>query len=401
MKTANIYRVALALIITTSFTSGALATDLGSTNYKIVGATTSAGGGLLDSVSGSYSLMNSLGNISADPREYSTNYRLQQDPSSNFLAAQPTVKCFETTTNGTTSCESGPAELLSGGMVAICGTGGCYNKARFELTPNSNPSDTLYTIAISTDNFANDIKYVDGATFLPESTSNHNINDFRTETYWEDETFNILGLAANTTYYIRISALSGDFTQSDYSISANTTTGSGNIFFDIDIAPTSGTTTETSSPYTISFTGNDDLMAGAAATTAPSLVWLDISSNSTGGVAVIQLGKNGGLYSATTTQTITSADANLDAVAEGFGLQSYYVDNDTSTYLGDLTAESNYAGSVNTVGAVEATANKIYDGDGPIQNGRIAMYLKARASTSRTPATDYSEEIYFILVPRY
>ena len=401
MKTANIYRVALALIITTSFTSGALATDLGSTNYKIVGATTSTGGGLLDSVSGNYSLMNSLGNISADPRVYSTNYRLQQDPSSNFIAAQPSVKCFETTTNGSTSCESGPAELLPGGMVAICGTGGCYNKARFELTPNGNPSDTLYAVALSTDNFTNDIKYIDGATFLPESATNHNINDFRTETYWETEVFNIQGLMASTLYYVRISALSGDFTQSDYSTAASTTTGAGNIFFDIDIAPTSGTTTETSSPYTISFTGTDDLMAGAAATTAPSLVWLDISSNSVGGVAVIQLGKNGGLYSTTTTQTITSADADLDTVNEGFGLQSYYIDNDTSAYLGDLTAESNYGGSINTVGAVETSANKIYDGDGPIQNGRVAMYLKARAATSITPATDYSEEIYFILVPRY
>ena len=401
MKTANISKIALALIVTTSMASGALATDLGSTNYKIVGATTSTGGGLLDSVSGNYSLMNSLGNISADPRVYSTNYRLQQDPSSNFIAAQPSVKCFETTTNGSTSCESGPAELLSGGMVAICGAGGCYNKARFELTPNGNPSDTLYAIAISTDNFTNDIKYIDGTTFEPESAANHNINDFRTESYWETEVFNIQGLIANTLYYIRISALSGDFTQSDYSIASSATTGTGNIFFDIDIAPTSGTATETSSPYTISFTGNDDLMAGAAATTAPNLVWLDISSNSEGGVAVVQFGKNGGLRSATTTQAITSADANLDTVTEGFGLQSYYIHNDTSGYLGDLTAESNYAGNINTVGAVETTANKIYDGDGPIQNGRVAMYLKARASTSRTPATDYSEEIYFILVPRY
>jgi hypothetical protein len=401
MKAANICRIAMTIVTVTSLASGALATDLGSTNYKIVGATTSTGGGLLDSVSGNYSIMNSLGNISADPREYSTNYKLQQDPSSNFIAAQPAVKCFETTTDGTTNCESGPEELLSGGMAAICGIGGCYNKARFEITPNSNPSDTLYTIAISTDNFANDVKYIDGTTFMPESASNHNINDFRTETYWEDETFNILGLSINTTYYIRISALNGDFTQSDYSIPASTTTGSGSIFFDIDIAPTSGVTTETPAPYTISFTGNDDLMAGAAATTAPSLVWLDISSNSAGGVAVVQFGKYGGLYSATTMQTISSIDANLDSAAEGFGLQSYYIDNDTSAYLGNLAVESNYGGDINTVGAVETTANKIYDGDGPIQNGRVALYLKAKASTSKTPATDYSEEIYFILVPRY
>jgi len=401
MKTANISRVILAFILTISMTSGVWATDLDSTNFTIVGATTSTGGGLVDSVSGDYSIMSSVGEISADPREYSTNYRLQQDPSSNFLAAQPSVQCFETTTDGYTNCTSGPSELLAGGMVAICGAGGCYNKARFEINPNSNPSDTLYAIAISTDNFTTDIKYIDGATFEPENSSNHNINDFRTETYWETEVFNIQGLLADTTYYMKITALSGDFTQSDYSITSNTTTGSGNLFFDIDIAPTTGLTTETASPYTISFSGSDDLMAGAAATTAYSLIWLDIDSNSAGGVAVIQIGKYGGLYSATTTQTITSANANLDTVSEGFGLQSYYVNNDTSSYLGNLTTESNYAGSINTVGIVSTSASKIYDGDGPIQNGRVAMYLKAKASSETTPSTDYSEEIYFILVPRY
>lgn len=400
MKTANIFKVILVTGISLTLVQTVFATDLDSGNYKVVGATTSAGGGLLDSVSGSYSLMSNVGNISANPRNYSSNYRLQQDPSANFIAAQPGIQCFETTTDGSTSCLTGPTEL-SGGMVALCGTGGCYDKARFEIIVNSNPSDTLYTIAISTDNFVNDVQYIDGATFRPEAVGNHDINDFRTQAYWEAEVFNIKGLASNTLYSIKISALSGDFTQSDYSKTSSTTTGIGSIFFDIDIASSSGTTAESSSPYTVAFSGADDLVGGAAATTAPSLVWLDIDSNSSGGVAVIQFGKNGGLYSATTTQTIASTSANLDTAPEGFGLQSFYVYNDTSGYLGDLTAESNYAGTLNTVGVISTTARKIYDGDGPISNGRVGMYLIAKAGTNKTPATDYSEEIYFILVPRY
>lgn len=400
MKTANIIKLVLISGISISLAQSVFATDLDSTNFTIVGATTSTGGGLLDSVSGSYSVMNSVGNISADPRNYSSNYRLQQDPSSNFLAAQPGIQCFETTTNGSTNCLTGPTEL-SGGMVALCGVGGCYNRARFEIITNSNPSDTLYTVAISTDNFVNDVQYIDGSTFRPEAVANHNINDFRTQTNWETEVFNIQGLQSATLYYISISALQGDFTQSDYSKASSATTGNGSISFDIDIAPSSGITTETGAPYTISFSGTDDLMAGAAATTAPSLVWLDIQSNSAGGVAVIQYGKNGGLYSTTTSQTISSANGNLDAQPEGFGLQSFYIDNDTSTYLGDLTATTNYAGSINTVGAVTTTANKIYDGDGPIQNGRVGMYLIAKSATNKNPASDYSESIYFVLVPRY
>ena len=398
MKTASVLKIGIALITTTTFVQPIFADDLSSPNYKVVGATTSTGGGLVDSVSGSYSVMNSVGNIAADPRNYSSNYRLQQDPSSNFLAAQPSVKCFETTTSGSSSCTTGPSALTTGGMVAICGAGGCYDKARFEINSNGNPSDTLYSIAISTDGFVNDTKYIDGATFKPESATNHDINDFRTLSYWEAETFNIKGLNANTTYNIKITALKGDFTQSDYSKTANTTTSTGTIFFDIDIASSSGSTTDTNPPYTITFSS---LVAGAAPTKSTSLIWLDIDSNSSGGVAVLTYGKYAGLYSSTTAQTITSANADLNSTSEGFGLQSYYVANDTSVYFGNLSATSNYSGSINTVGAVSQTANKIYDGNGPIQNGRVGMYLIAKAGTDKTPANDYSDDLYFILVPRY
>ena len=43
----------------------------------------------------------------------------------------------------------------------------------------------------------------------------------------------------------------------------------------------------------------------------------------------------------------------------------------------------------------------IYNGDGPINDGRMGMYVKARAGASRTASSDYSEEIYFVIVPRY
>ncbi len=634
MKSANFFKtVSLLLVIVISSTVYVFAEDLDSTNYKIVGAKTASGGGLGDSTN--YSVISSLGKVSADPRNYSTNYRLYQDPSAAFLAAQPSIQCFETTTDGSTACTSGPQELLDGGMVAICGTGGCYDKARFEIShtpylynpsldnlvgywpldeasgtgayikdrsgvenhgtptgttfvdgiskgardfagdgsgdvinagtsttlepttemtisawiyaraapitqgrtvvskwkyvsaseqygwelgaswtspylrftvcantnsksisdynffanhlnewihisatykgseyirlyengqlfgenttsipasiiynPNNpftigkrnssnlsywdgyidevmvfnkalsstqieslflkennaqNPSDTLYSVQISTDNFVNDIQYIDGSTFRPESYANHNINDYRTEAVWEAETFNIQGLSANTQYYIRLTALHGDFTESDYSTIANATTSAGSISFDIDIAISGGTDTESAPPYSVAFSSGTALIAGAATTTATGLVWLDIDSSSSGGVSVIVSGKYGGLYSATTTQTISSDTEDLDATgAEGFGLQNYYIDYDnTSPFYGDLTATTDYSGSINNVGTVSTTANKIYSGDGPIKSGRTGAYLKARAGTGIIPASDYSEEIYFILVPLY
>jgi hypothetical protein len=407
MKSANILKTGISiftilLTIVGPFLSTTLLAyeELDSTNFKMVGVTTSGGGGLLESTN--YSLLSETGRITANPRNYSTNYRLDQDPSVAFVAAQPTVQCFETDTDGTTDCTSGPAELLSGGMVAICGGNGCYDKARFEIEPYTNPSDTLYMIQISEDDFISDTKCIDGSTFKPKTLSTCDINDFRTESYWETEDFNIKGLEPETQYYIKISALHGDFTQSDYSIVASATTTSAYLFFDIDIATSSGYDTETSPPYTVSFSGADELVPGASAVTASSLIWLDVDSSSSEGMAVIQSGENGGLYSATTTETISSTNLDLDGSgAEGFGLQSYYIDYESSTYLGEITATTNYAGSGNTVGEVSTDAKMIYNGDGPINTGRMGIYLKARVASTTTPASDYSESISLVLVPRY
>lgn len=397
MKTTHII---LSCIMLLSFPLQVIANDLDSTNYKLVGVSTTSGGGIGESAR--YNILSSIGDISISPRNYSTNYRINQDPSAMFTAAQPSIQCFETDTNGSTNCTSGPQELLDDGMVALCGSGGCYDRARFEIEPYVNPSDTLYMVQISTDDFGSDMKCVDGSTFSPKTITSCDINDFRTEEYWEDEIFNIRNLQSNTEYYIRVTALHGDFTQSDYSQIAEATTTLGAIEFDIDIATESGISTESTPPYSISFSGSEKLVQGAPAVTATSLIWLDIMSSSSGGLAVIQFGKYGGLYSPTTTETIESATENLDTTgAEGFGLQSYYLDYDNSPYLGELSTTSDYSGSGNYVGIVGTTGSKIYDGDGPINLGRAGIYLKARASTERASASDYGEEIYFILVPRY
>jgi hypothetical protein len=255
-------------------------------------------------------------------------------------------------------------------------------------------------VEISEDNFVSDVRCIDGSTFHPKTLTNCDINDFRTETYWETEDFNIQGLDSDTQYYIRITALHGDFTQSDFSITATATTTSPYLLFDIDIATNSGYTAESSPPYSVTFSGSDELIAGSSPVTASSLIWLDAESNSSEGIAIIQSGENAGLYSSTTTETISSTNLDLDT-GEGFGLQSYYIDYEVSAYLGEITAMTNYSGSGNVVGEVSTDAKKMYDGDGPINDGRMGIYLKARTSSGRTPATDYSELINFVLVPRY
>ena len=169
MRSAHTSKFVVFIVFLFLFNASVFANELDSTNYKMIGVSTTSGGGLVDSTN--YSLISTAGDISADPRSYSTNYRVNQDPSALFVASQPSVQCFETDTDGTTNCTSGPAELLSGGMVAICGGDGCYDKARFEIEPYVNPSDTLYMVQISEDNFSSDIRCVDGASFMPKTLS--------------------------------------------------------------------------------------------------------------------------------------------------------------------------------------------------------------------------------------
>lgn len=129
---------------------------------------------------------------------------------------------------------------------------------------------------------------------------------------------------------------------------------------------------------------------------------MDVQTNSDGGFAIVMNGVNGGLRSPTTTQTITSANANLDQVASGFGLQSEYIDYDSSSSLfGTISATADYSGTINTVGKITTSANKVYDGDGPIVDGRMALKVIAKPGITYTPATDYQETIYLIFVPRY
>ncbi len=372
-----------------------LAAELDSTNYKIVGATTE-GGGIV--TSGNYNSLLNIGSISNNPRNYSSSYKLFTDPEDAFLPSVPTALCFETTTSGSSSCISGPAEL-SGGMVAICGGTGCYNKARFEIDTKGNPSDTLYSILISEDNFASDTRYIDSSSFRPENYSNHDISDFMTQQDWESETFNIQGLSANTTYYIKIVALKGDFTQTDPGPSSNATTASGFVFFDIDIAGQGQTTAESSQPYSISFAGAYELIGGSAAITAGDRIWMDAESNSEGGFAIIINGANGGLYSSTTTQLLASATANLDQVSSGFGVQSEYVNSDSS--FSTISVGTDYSGTINSVGAISTTPQPVYQSSGPVIDGRMALKVIAKPGTSYTPATDYQETITLIFVPRY
>ena len=399
-------RIVLGLFVFVFLSSPIFAEDLTSTNYKINGATLNSGGQATTSGTSNLQLLNTIGDFSGDPRVYSTSYRSSIGEVEIFTAHVPKISCFETTTDGSSSCTTGPAYLNSGGMTRVCGPAGCYDKARFEIDAQNNPSDTLYAVQISADNFASDIRIIDGTTRLPKALASITINDYLTKATWEATSTDVAGLLVNTQYWIRAVALHGDFTESDPGPIATATTALPTMSYDLDIAPTSGGGTETNPPYNVSFTNNTKLIPTGPTQTSDDLIWIDASTNADAGITILVKGANGGLHSATAGYTVSSITGDLDGTTEGFGIQKYsttqlYDTGSGNGSLGAFATATNYAQIGNYVGIVDTVFNTVFNSIGPSYSGRLSLFLKARVSTSATPATDYTESIVIVAVPRY
>lgn len=377
------------------------AQNLDSTNYRVIDATLDSGGGIAESTN--YGLLESIGDFSQDPGLTSTNYKVQGGIQPAFEANVPEVACFETDTSGSSSCTTGPAYLSANGMIRVCGNPGCYNRARFEIDSNNNPTDTLYAVQVSTDNFVADIQYIDGISFALETSVSRTLSDYLTKATWETPTFNLQGLAPNTSYQVRFTALHGDFTESQAGPYASATTTAALISFDLDIASQVGVASESAAPYVVDL---DTIYRGAPVTTSDDIIWIDADTNASGGIAIVQRGKFGGLYSAAATHLLTSATADLSSIAKGFGIQRYY--NSQSFGLGGgqgelgiLTAQTNYAGSGANVGIVPTVDTQLFYADAPLRNGRAGLYVRAKADNTVPVGTDYTEDVTFTTAGLY
>ena len=90
---------------------------------------------------------------------------------------------------------------------------GSYNKLHLVINTGSNPSDGRFAIAISSDNFTT-TKYVQTDNALGSSLV---IANYQTYVQWGSATgFDILGLTANTTYQVKVSAYQGAFSASAF-----------------------------------------------------------------------------------------------------------------------------------------------------------------------------------------
>lgn len=248
-----------------------------------------------------------------------------------------------------------------------------YNKLQLVINTSSNPTDTKYAIAISTDNFAT-TKYVQSDNTVGTVLG---AEDYQTYASWGSGSGVLLiGLLPSTTYKVKVKAIQGKFTETGYGPVATATTISPTLSFNINI-------------NSISF-GN--LLAGTVMD-SPQSVIADLATNGESGGKVYIYSKNSGLLSSSKSYTINSVTGNLAALAQGFGAQETAV---TQSSGGPLTVVAPYNVSASNVGIVDTSVREIFSSAGPIIGGQGTFLFKAKSSSTTPAANDYNETITVI-----
>lgn len=258
-----------------------------------------------------------------------------------------------------------------------------YNKLQAIVDQGDNPSDTLFAIAISDDNFAT-TNYVKQDQTVGNTLD---LADYQSYAAWGGGSgFDIIGLQPSTTYAIKVKAFQGDFTESAFGPSDDASTVSPSLSFDLDV---SATDADTDPPYTLSL---GSLIAGSI-TTGTNKIWIDLETNANSGGKVYIYADGPGLTSASQSFTITSATADLASVSSGFGAQ---IDSVAEGGGGPLTETSPYDGGADNVGVLNTVIREIFDAAGPVIAGRGSIVLKAKSASLTPSADDYSSILTLI-----
>lgn len=254
-----------------------------------------------------------------------------------------------------------------------------YNKLKFVIGPENNPSDALFAIAISDDNWVT-TEYIQSDNTVGPTLG---MEDYQTYANWGGATGeNVIGLTPDTTYKVKTKAFQGDYTESAYGPESSAATSAVSLTFDIDIGPTH---VESAPPYVVPF---GSLSIGSV-NTATDKVWVDLSTNADYGAYVYIRDTNAGLKSTALNYTITSSSTNLAGAQEGYGVRG-----DTTS---GLTFLSPYDGASDNVGVVDTTVRQLLNSGGAAVNGGWASFLlKVKPSATTPSASDYTDTLTIV-----
>ncbi len=337
-KKNKVLLIALTLLLLLSIKTNAQ--DLESTSFKIKGDLVATPGN--DATSTNFK-MNGDMNPFSDP-SVSTSYKLNGGYNPRLQANKPTAPTLSNSSN-------------------------YYDRLQISINASENPTDTLYAVAVSTDDWAT-YKYLQAGGTLGNTLT---ITDYKL--YADLNNSYILGLFPATGYKARVKALSGDFTETGYSeSSAEVKTEVPNITLDIS--------SDLSDLGTLS--------ASVVATGNPTTT-LTVNTNTINGftsfIKGVGNGAAGGLYNGATL--ISSADATLSAGTEGYGAQA-----SSAT----ATIDSKYNKTGNDVGEIDITNNTLGSKTGTATNNTIVVTYKAAVSGTTTPGS-YRDTVYYTISP--
>lgn len=323
-----------------------------STNYSIIGDTLDSGGGVDSTSSATYDALLNIGSPFSGVYD-STSFKAQFGFNYDIDAPKPHAPTLQNTND-------------------------YYDKLEFILSSidrTENDSDTLYAVAITS---ASDWSDPTKILFVQDDYSagaSLGIEDYMDKVDWGDSSgILITGLDPLKDYRVRVSALKGDFTGTDWGEEATATTSVPYVNFSID-----------------STTSKFGVLNPASVSTASPVATIEVNTNVDSGytlqVASEGNGSLGGLYNSTGGSIVQSNTATLVAGSEGYGIQAY-----SST----ANIATTYDKSGNDVGGLTHSLQDLADNNTRVLNEQIQITTKAAISGTTIGGNYVDVLTYFI-----
>jgi hypothetical protein len=258
-----------------------------------------------------------------------------------------------------------------------------YDRLKFMLNPGTSPTDVTYAIAISTDNFAADTRYIKSDNTIGTTLTNA---DFQTYSAWGGASgAYITGLSQNTTYTIKVKARQGNYTESEYSQTAQATTLTPSLTFSV-------------SSDTLTF---NNLNASNSYTDSSKTTVLTTSTNAYNGYIINA--RSTGPLSASGFGTIADYTSPNSAPTTWSGLGFGYTTDDSSLTGGTVnrftSSGPKYAGFTTS-----SPGDPVADHAGPvttaISNENFNISYKV-VTDQNQKAAKYTTTVLYIVVPSY
>lgn len=322
---------------------GLLATLTSSTNYYIKDA--SLGGGSTNSSTSTTYKLNAAAGDTQGPTTSSATYQTKSGVVQGDQANVPTA----------------PTLSNNGGLY--------YNKLNFIINIAGNPTDSTYSVAVSTTSNFTVTNYVQADGTLNTTPV------YQTYAAWGSGVGTLaVGLIPNTAYWFKVNAIQGKFSASGYGPSATTSTASTTLSYSL-------------SPNSLNL---GSLLSGSVVSS--STISFTYATNAANGGNIYMAGATTGLVSASSSNysiNVSPPSGDLSVLSSGFGLQAL-------TASAPLTMQSPYNGTSNVAGSIYTSFQPVFSASAPVTGGTATAKFIAKSSITTPSAIDYTDTITFV-----